>query len=87
MTADQSRTHLDEVPFRRSGLDDVAGVYAHGVEYLGKFVHEGDVDVSLGVLDDLGGFCHLDGRSLVGTVYEDCVVDGINDICNLRGGT
>ena len=30
-----------------------------------EFIHQGDVEVSLGVLDDLGRFRHLDGGGTV----------------------
>ncbi len=36
-----------------------------------ELVDEGDVDVALGVLDDLGGFGHLDALGLVGADDDD----------------
>jgi hypothetical protein len=47
------------------------GVDAHGVEYLGQLVHEGDVDVALRVLDDFRGFGDFDRGGFVGAVDED----------------
>lgn len=60
VTADQARRELDEVPLRRGSFDNVVGVNAHGIEYLGQFVHKGDVYVTLRVLDDFRRLGDLD---------------------------
>lgn len=44
------------------GLENLGGVDVHAVEDQGQLIHESDVQVALGVLDDLGRFGHLDGR-------------------------
>lgn len=85
MAADKSGRELDEVPFGRSGLDNVVCVDAHGVEYLGELVHEGDVDVALRVLDYLGGFGNLDGGCFVCAVDEHGVVYAVDDVGYLGG--
>ena len=61
-------------------------VDAHGVEDLGQLVHEGDVDVALRVLDNLGSLSHLDAWGFMCAVDEDAVVDGIHVIGNLGRG-
>ncbi|EJW97176.1 hypothetical protein EVA_14716 [gut metagenome] len=50
VAAYQARAEGEEVPFRASGAEHVEGVYPHAVEYYRELVHEGYVDVSLGVL-------------------------------------
>ena len=47
VTTYQARTQLDEVPLAGSGFNHIVRVDAHGVENLGQFIHEGDVDVAL----------------------------------------
>ena len=86
VTAHEAGAELDEVPLGGGRLDDVVGVDAHGVEDFGELVHEGDVHVALGVLDDLGGFRHLDGRGLVCAVREDGVVHTVHQISDFRSG-
>lgn len=86
MSADKSGREFDEVPFGGGGLDDVVGVDAHGVENLGELVHEGDVDVALGVLDDFRCLGDFDRGGFVCSVDEDGVVDTVDDVGNLGGG-
>lgn len=87
VAAHEAGAELDEIPFGRGRLDYVMGIDAHRVEDLGQLVHEGDVHVSLGILDDLRGLGHADGRSLMGTVHENRVVDRVHIICDFRRGT
>ncbi len=58
--ANQAGTLGQEVPLGAGGLQDFEGVDADLVEDDCQFLHQGDVQVTLGVLDDLGGFGHLD---------------------------
>ena len=60
VAAYQSGFELEEVPLGTSGFKYILRIDAHPVEYLGQLVHEGNVDIALGVLDHLGGFGHLD---------------------------
>jgi len=65
VAADQAGTERQEVPLGAGGLQDFEGVDAETVEDQGEFVHQGDVEVALGVLDDLGGFGDLDRTGAV----------------------
>ena len=56
VTADQSGAEVEEVPFRFGGRQHVVHRNAHLVEDGGNLVDEGDIDVALRVLDDLGSF-------------------------------
>lgn len=40
-----------------------------------EFIHQGDVDVALGVFDHFGGFCHLDAAGFVGACGDDLLVE------------
>jgi hypothetical protein len=57
-------TEAQEIPLGAGRLEHFAGVDADLVEDR-NLVHQGDVDVALGVLDHLGRFGHLDRRCLV----------------------
>jgi hypothetical protein len=61
VAAHQARTEGQEVPLGAGGLEHFEGVDADLVEDHREFVHQGDVEVALGVFDDLGGFGDLDG--------------------------
>ena len=65
VAADKSRLKRQEIPFGPRGGQHVAGVDAERMEDQRQLVHEGDVEIALGILDDLGGFCDLDrGRAM-----------------------
>ena len=54
VAADQPGVEAQEVPLRARRLEHVERGQAELAENLGDLVHEGDVDVALGVLDHLG---------------------------------
>lgn len=84
--AHKSGAEFDEVPFAGGCLDDVAGVDVHGIEDFGEFVHEGDIDVALGVLDNLTGLGDFHGRCLMCAVDKYGVINSVNDISDLWCG-
>lgn len=86
VAADQARTEGQEVPLAAGGLQHGLGVDAHLVEDDGQLVDEGDVDVALGVLDDLGGFGHLDAFGLVGADDDDLAVELVDQLGHFGGG-
>ena len=53
----------EEVPLGAGRGEHVAGANAHAVEDQRQLVHQRDVQVALGVLDDLGGLGHLDATA------------------------
>jgi hypothetical protein len=50
------------------------GVDVELVEYDREFVHQGDVEIALGVFDDLGGLGGLDGTGAVDVGFDDKLV-------------
>ena len=65
VAADQARGERQEVPLGLRRGEHVAGAQPQAIEDQGELVHQGDVEVALGVLDDLGGFGDLDrGRAV-----------------------
>ena len=65
MAADQAGAEGQEVPFAAGGLQHFQGVDAQLAEDQRQFVHQGDVEVALGVLDDLGGLGDADAAGKV----------------------
>ena len=60
VAADEARLELQEVPLGAGGGEHVGRADAHAVEDDRQLVHQGDVEVALGVLDDLGRLGDLD---------------------------
>ena len=56
MAADQSGPKRLKIPLGACGLEDLAGLEPKLLEQHHNFVDQGDVDVALDVLDDLGRF-------------------------------
>ena len=65
MTADESRPEVKRIPLRIHGIHHFFRVNAHAMEGTRKFIHEGDVDIALRVLDEFRRFSHLDAGSAV----------------------
>jgi hypothetical protein len=86
VAADQAGAKREEVPFAAGGFEDLKGVDAELVEQQGQLVHERDVEVALGVLDDLGGFGDADATGRVGAGGDDLAVEGVDDGGDLGAG-
>ena len=86
VAADQTGAERQEVPLGPGGFQHFMGVDAEAVEDQRQFVDQGDVDVALGVLDDLGRLGHADAGSLVGADGDDRAVQRIDEVGHLRGG-
>ena len=58
MSANKPRPEREEIPlrFRPDGIR----IDIHLVEQHGELVHESDIDIALGILDDFGRFRHPD---------------------------
>ena len=50
----------------------------------GKLIHKGDIDIALGILDDLRRFRHLDGFRAVDTRVDHQFIDLRHDVQGLR---
>ena len=75
MAADQPRIEFLEIPFGRRGGEHVAGIDVERSNKRRQLVHEGDIEVALGVLDHLGGLGHLDRRRAMDAGGDDRAVD------------
>ena len=78
MASDQARTEWQEIPFRARRLEHFQGVDAQTMKDQTELVHQGDVEVALGVLDDLGRFGHFDRAGLVRTGRDDLAIHAVH---------
>ena len=86
VAADEAGAERQEVPLGAGGFEDIEGIDAKAVEDQRQFVHQGNVEVALGVLDHLGGFGDLDGTGFVGAGGNDAAIQGIDEVRNLGSG-
>ena len=87
VTADEAWIERQKIPFGARSRNYVAGIDAERLADRGQLVHEGDVDVALGVFDHLGGFRHLDRRRAVNAGRDNRAVnigDNIERLLILR---
>ena len=75
MPADETGLEFQEIPLGAGGLQHFGGVDADPVEQDGQLVHQRDVEVALGVFDNLGGFGDADGRGAVDAGGDDGFVE------------
>ena len=86
MSSHESWLEANEIPLAGSSLQHIVGIDAHGIEYLGQFVHECDIHIALAVLDDLACLCHSDAGSQMCSVGEYRVVHAIHQLGYLGCG-
>ena len=75
MSSDQTRVEFQKIPFGARSFDHIVNIDVHATEDDREFVHKGDVDVALGVLDDFSSFSDFDGRRPVNTWLHDEFID------------
>ena len=68
----------------RGRRQHVAGVDAELMEDRRQLVHEGDIEIALGILDDLGGLGDLDRGRAVNAGLDHRAVDVGDDIERAR---
>ena len=71
VTADETGAEGQEVPFRASGFENFEGIDADFFEDHSQLVHERNVEVALGVLDNFGGLGDFDGTCRIDTRRDD----------------
>ena len=86
MPADHARAERQEVPLAASRLENFERVDVEPVEDDREFIDQGDVQVALGVLDDLGGFGHLQAGGREGAGGDDAGVERIDCLGHFRRG-
>ena len=74
MPTNQSWFKAERIPLRVHALHDFARIDTHAVEDHGKLVHEGNIDIALGVLHYLNCFSCFDRGDRIGAcLYHDVV--------------
>ena len=86
MAANQAWAEWKEIPLCACGFENLKGIQPELVKYKAKFIHERDIYIALGVLDDLGGFGDLDAAGLVGSGFDDFTVELVDEIRDLGRG-
>ena len=84
VAAHEARVEAQRVPLGVHRADDGLRVDAHLVKGHGDLVHEGDVDVALGVFDDLGRLGDEDVLGAVDARLDDQAVGVGDDVQALR---
>ena len=80
VAADEARLELEEVPLGAGRFEHLEGVDADAVKNDAELVDQGDVDVALGVLNDLGCLGHADAAGAVCARLDHEVVSLGHDI-------
>jgi hypothetical protein len=73
--ADKTGLEIHKIPFGRRRRQHIAGVNTELVEDSRQLVHEGDVEIALGILDHLGSLGHLDRWSTMNTGCHHRTID------------
>ena len=66
MATDKTRTEWKEIPFGAGCLKHGLCINPHFIKY-DRVIYKGDIDIALGVFDDLRGLCDLYAFYLVRT--------------------
>ncbi len=74
MATDEAGCEGQEVPLGAGRGEDVGGADAEAIADERELVHERDVEVALGVLDDLGSLSDHDAGGPVDTGWDDALV-------------
>ena len=79
MAADQSRAEWKEIPLCACSFENLKSIQPKLVKDKAQFIHECDIHIALGVLDNLCGFGDLDAAGLVGSGFNNFAVKSIDD--------
>ena len=74
MPSDKPRTEREKVPLGTGRLKHVQGINAKPVKYQRQFIHQGDIEVALGVLDYFCSLSHLDTRRAVDSRLDNLAI-------------
>ena len=80
MPANKTRREFQEVPFRPRRFKHIAGINAGPIKDQRQFIHQRNVQITLGVFNHLGGLGGLDGWRLVDACRDNAAIDISDDI-------
>ena len=72
-----------EIPFGPGGGEHIAGIDTQSFEDSGKFIHQCDVEIALGVFDHFCGFGHFDRGRAVDAGLDDGTIDFGDDLASV----
>jgi len=75
VAADESGEELEKVPFGAGRAQHFERIDAELMEDDRQFVHQGDIDVALGIFDNLGGFGDLDRRGAMHSGLDNRLIN------------
>ena len=75
MSSHQTRCEFQKIPFGTGGFKYILGAHTHSIKNDRQFVHQGNVDISLGVFQNLCGLSHFNGGGLVQACMDDSAID------------
>jgi len=85
VAADQAGPEGQKVPLGARRVQHLQGVDPQASKDQTELIHQGDVDVALGVFDDLGGFGHLDAAGFVGAGGNNLGIEGVDRVGDFGG--
>ena len=84
MSAHQAGTKRQKIPLGASRLQYFQRIDIQAVKYQCQFIDQGNIDVALGVFDDLGRFSDTNSAGLVRTGFDDLLIQRIDKISRFR---
>ena len=78
----KTRTEWKEIPFAASCLKHGLCINPHFIKDNGKLIYKCDIDIALGVFDDLRGLCDLYAFCLVRTCRDNFIIQSIHQVCD-----
>ena len=86
VSADQAGAEREKIPLGAGRCQHFGGVDTQTIENEGEFVDQGDVDIALGVLDDLGRLRDADAAGGKGAGGDDRLVEAVDGGRGFGGG-
>ncbi|MPN49365.1 hypothetical protein SDC9_196985 [bioreactor metagenome] len=82
MTAHQSRTIFQKIPFGTSSIEYIVGVYAYFVENQRQFIYKRDIHIALSIFDNFRSFGHFYAGRFVCSCGDNRSVKIVYNISN-----
>src|SRR5262245_32519167 len=80
MASHQPWRKFQKVPFRPGGFEYSLCIDAETMEDERQFIHQCNIEIALGILNNLGCFCDLDARSFMDAGLYDQSICGGDDL-------
>ena len=84
MPPNQAGRELQKIPLGPRRVENLFGIDAHAVKDKCQFIHQRDIQIALGVLDDLCGFRDPNARCAIDTRRDDRAINRRDRFQRLR---